>query len=81
MSGALNDPKGENSSLSPSQQEDPDMKYPCGREDRIVVRGAKILRHRRGEEIFVLPKFPAIASRTRTTRCPLLSPKIPSDGP
>lgn len=58
VSGALTDPKG-NRSLSPSQQEDPDMNLHIveTRDNGIVVRGAKVMicGTAAAQEIFVLP--------------------------
>lgn len=58
ISGALTDPKG-NRSLSPSQQEDPDMNLHVveNRPDGIVLRGAKVMicGTAAAQEIFVLP--------------------------
>ncbi len=58
VSGALSDPKG-NRSLTPSQQEDPDMNVHIVevRDDGIVVRGAKIMicGTAAAQELFILP--------------------------
>ena len=58
VSGALTDPKG-NRSLTPSQQEDPDMNLHIveTRDNGIVVRGAKVMicGTAAAQEIFVLP--------------------------
>ena len=58
ISGALTDPKG-NRTLSPSQQDDPDMNLHIveARDDGIVVRGAKVMicGVAAANEIFILP--------------------------
>ncbi len=58
VSGALTDPKG-NRSLSPSQQEDPDMNLHIVevKDNGIVVRGAKVMicGTAAAQELFILP--------------------------